>query len=235
MERISTIWDDELTTILDIEKLGHRKRILMSVAGVEGIQSRFGKVLVNLYQKFFIHVFHKAYCFFKPDEGKEMEVDIKSSVLEDLVVTSSDTSQSQERKEAKKRTVEVGTLTLGRSRKKKAAPQPPGMSQLIPTSSSITPLSSTSTALATVTLRREKSTSQKKTAQVENAAPGTAPSPPSSGSKTKQPTLKKKRKNLDYKGSEFLAFKVKVRLISFESSTFEKLIQAEIGCMESLI
>ena len=44
MERICKIWDDELTSILDIEKIGHRKRILLSVAGKTDVANRFGKV-----------------------------------------------------------------------------------------------------------------------------------------------------------------------------------------------
>ena len=44
MEKVSKIWDDELTSILDIEKIGHRKRILLSVAGKQDIANRFGKV-----------------------------------------------------------------------------------------------------------------------------------------------------------------------------------------------
>ena len=44
MEKVSKIWDDELTSILDIEKIGHRKRILISVAGKHDIANRFGKV-----------------------------------------------------------------------------------------------------------------------------------------------------------------------------------------------
>ena len=44
MDKICKIWDDELTSILDIEKIGHRKRILLSVAGKHGIENRFGKV-----------------------------------------------------------------------------------------------------------------------------------------------------------------------------------------------
>ncbi len=84
MERVAAIWDDELTSILDIEKIGHRyflsnitrvfantgvsrgqncqngvskfsvgmdffcrKRILLSLAGRDGISDRFGKVKVN--------------------------------------------------------------------------------------------------------------------------------------------------------------------------------------------
>ena len=44
MDKVCKIWDDELTSILDIEKIGHRKRILFSVAGKHGIENRFGKV-----------------------------------------------------------------------------------------------------------------------------------------------------------------------------------------------
>ena len=48
MEKVCKIWDDELTSILDIEKIGHRKRILLSVAGKLNIASRFGKVFLSL-------------------------------------------------------------------------------------------------------------------------------------------------------------------------------------------
>ena len=44
MDRIVAIWDDELTSILDIEKIGHRKRILLCLAGRDGMKHRFGKV-----------------------------------------------------------------------------------------------------------------------------------------------------------------------------------------------
>ena len=44
MDRVAAIWDDELTSILDIEKIGHRKRILLSLAGRHGMPHRFGKV-----------------------------------------------------------------------------------------------------------------------------------------------------------------------------------------------
>ena len=36
MDKVSGIWDDELTSILDIHLLGHRKRILLSLAGHQG-------------------------------------------------------------------------------------------------------------------------------------------------------------------------------------------------------
>lgn len=44
-ERIQSIWDDELTSILEIEKIGHRRRILLSVAGTSKLSERnFTKV-----------------------------------------------------------------------------------------------------------------------------------------------------------------------------------------------
>ena len=49
MDRAVAIWDDELTSILDIEKIGHRKRILLSLAGREGMPHRFGKVKVSTF------------------------------------------------------------------------------------------------------------------------------------------------------------------------------------------
>ena len=53
MERICKIWDDELTSILDIEKIGHRKRILLSVAGKTDVANRFGKVKkIKTYQNY---------------------------------------------------------------------------------------------------------------------------------------------------------------------------------------
>lgn len=39
MERIKRIWDVELSAVLDIEKIGHRKRILASVSSGEHLTS----------------------------------------------------------------------------------------------------------------------------------------------------------------------------------------------------
>ena len=44
MDRVRGIWDDELSSIVEIEKVGHRRRILLSVAGPIGIKQRIGKV-----------------------------------------------------------------------------------------------------------------------------------------------------------------------------------------------
>ena len=47
MDRVAAIWDDELTSILEVGKVGHRNRILVSVAGKDGVASRVGKVAAN--------------------------------------------------------------------------------------------------------------------------------------------------------------------------------------------
>ena len=44
LDRIKTIWDDELISIVEIDKIGHRRRILLSVAGTQGLKHRMGKV-----------------------------------------------------------------------------------------------------------------------------------------------------------------------------------------------
>jgi hypothetical protein len=44
MSRVKTIWDEELTSILEIEKSGHRHRILLSLAGPKGMKDQMGKV-----------------------------------------------------------------------------------------------------------------------------------------------------------------------------------------------
>jgi hypothetical protein len=56
MEKICKIWDDELTSILDIEKIGHRKRILLSVGGKQNIASRFEKVHWTHFKLLLIHI-----------------------------------------------------------------------------------------------------------------------------------------------------------------------------------
>ena len=44
MDRIIDVWDEELVSILEIDRIGHRKRILLSVAGPAGLKKRCGKV-----------------------------------------------------------------------------------------------------------------------------------------------------------------------------------------------
>lgn len=39
MERVKRIWDVELSAVLDIERIGHRKRILASVSSGEHIMT----------------------------------------------------------------------------------------------------------------------------------------------------------------------------------------------------
>ena len=43
MDRILNIWDEELSSIVEIEKIGHRRRILLSVAGPAALQKRGDK------------------------------------------------------------------------------------------------------------------------------------------------------------------------------------------------
>ena len=43
MDRILNIWDEELSSIVEIEKIGHRRRILLSVAGPTALQKRGDK------------------------------------------------------------------------------------------------------------------------------------------------------------------------------------------------
>merc|ERR1719317_1909812 len=51
MDRIINIWDEELLSILEIDRVGHRKRILLSVAGPKGLRKRSGKVKVETIRK----------------------------------------------------------------------------------------------------------------------------------------------------------------------------------------
>ena len=40
MDRILDIWDEELASIVEIERVGHRRRILLSVAGPAALHKR---------------------------------------------------------------------------------------------------------------------------------------------------------------------------------------------------
>ena len=60
MDRVKNIWDDELVSLLDIEKIGHRKRILLSLAGREGMLNRFGKVQVCILHLLMYFMMHKV-------------------------------------------------------------------------------------------------------------------------------------------------------------------------------
>ena len=46
IDRIQSIWDEELSSIAEIEKIGHRRRMLLSVAGTKGIKERMAKVKI---------------------------------------------------------------------------------------------------------------------------------------------------------------------------------------------
>ena len=102
MDKIMGVWDDELASILDISKIGHRKRILLSVAGKEDMQNRFGKVESQMDLD---------------DDSREHE-----SVKEEVQPQSSSSTSAAMSSKTDSR---ARTSTLNRSRKKKAAPQPP--------------------------------------------------------------------------------------------------------------
>lgn len=75
MDRVKNIWDDELVSLLDIEKIGHRKRILLSLAGREGMLNRFGKVQVcNMYLTF--TVFYDAQSSLKGGKSPHVHNDL---------------------------------------------------------------------------------------------------------------------------------------------------------------
>ncbi len=38
MHQVETIWDEELASIIEVEKVGHRHRMLLSLAGTNGIK-----------------------------------------------------------------------------------------------------------------------------------------------------------------------------------------------------
>jgi hypothetical protein len=44
MTRVKDIWDEELASIIEIEKIGHRQRILLSLAGPTKMKDQMGKV-----------------------------------------------------------------------------------------------------------------------------------------------------------------------------------------------
>lgn len=80
MDRVAEVWDDELTSILDVGPVGHRKRMLLSLVGgdVGKMEGRFGKVE----KKEGIRGRHKRVAVKEPvkeergdDEVEDMEVD----------------------------------------------------------------------------------------------------------------------------------------------------------------
>lgn len=62
IERIKRIWDVELSAVLDIDKVGHRKRILASVGGTEGASSGPRMEEINVETSSLV-----SFCFYKLD------------------------------------------------------------------------------------------------------------------------------------------------------------------------
>ena len=162
MERIIDIWDEELVSILEIDRVGHRKRILLSVAGPKGLKKRCGKI--DTIRRKSVDKCVKNKSKGSPESsGKKKKTDSASPTDDSLVrsvssadggqsggaysATESDVSLSYPTSSASRRytstsstsdtssekpptpsktkrtSVESGTLTLGR--KKKKAPAPP--------------------------------------------------------------------------------------------------------------
>ena len=149
MDRVVDIWDEELVSILEIDRVGHRNRILLSVAGPKGIKKRVGKIdtirrkSVDKSKKEkksasvdFIKKTSKS-SLSPTDDSTAMsatESDVSISVSYPTTTNSdrryTSTSSASEGSDkpptpskTKRTSVESGTLTLGR--KKKRAPPPP--------------------------------------------------------------------------------------------------------------
>jgi len=172
MDRIINIWDEELLSILEIDRVGHRKRILLSVAGPKGLRKRSGKVKVETIRKKSQEkdkikvkesvsappVVEHAKKAQSPSEEilpkcssissyesrsrystteSDVSLSMPNSASNDTqrrYTSTSSTSEGSDKpptpSKIKRTSVESGTLTLGR--KKKRAPQPPTPSQTSP-------------------------------------------------------------------------------------------------------
>ena len=172
MDRIINIWDEELLSILEIDRVGHRKRILLSVAGPKGLKKRSGKVKVETIRKksqekdktkvkesvsapplvehakkaqspseeilpkcssISSYESRSRYSTTESDVSLSMPNSASNDTQRRYTSTSS-TSEGSDKpptpSKIKRTSVESGTLTLGR--KKKRAPQPPTPSQTSP-------------------------------------------------------------------------------------------------------
>jgi len=172
MDRIINIWDEELLSILEIDRIGHRKRILLSVAGPKGLRKRSGNVKVDTMRKKsqekdkvkiketisappiveqtkkghspIEEILPKCSSISSYDSRSRYsatESDISLSMpnsssndTQRRYTSTSSTSEGSDKpptpSKIKRTSVESGTLTLGR--KKKRAPQPPTPSQTSP-------------------------------------------------------------------------------------------------------
>ena len=134
MDRILDIWDEELSSIVEIEKIGHRRRILLSVAGPAALHKRGEKkkmVVAPPAPKC------EAHRRKSPTEelgttqdakrhsasGSELSVAAVERRYTSTSSASEGSSKPPTPSKTRKSVVETGTLTLGRRKKK--APLPP--------------------------------------------------------------------------------------------------------------
>ena len=137
MDRILNIWDEELSSIVEIEKIGHRRRILLSVAGPAALKRRMEKKAVATpAAKCDVHSRRKspteetgtATQDVKRHSASGSELGVAAASNERRYTSTSSASEGSSKPSTPSRTRknaggEAGTLTLGRRKKK--APLPP--------------------------------------------------------------------------------------------------------------
>ena len=128
MERVTNIWDEELLSILEIDRVGHRKRILLSVAGPKGLKARSGKVKVDtIVRKSKATESKKASTSPSSEAGgcshSTTESDVSVAEGQRRYTSTSSASETSSDR-VTSASVDSATLTLGRRKKK--APAPPG-------------------------------------------------------------------------------------------------------------
>ena len=141
MDRILDIWDEELSSIVEIEKIGHRRRILLSVAGPAALHKRGEKkrmekkVVATPAPKCETHRRKSPTEETAPQDVKRhsasgSELGVVASSNERRYTSTSSASEGSSKPPTPSRTRKnmseasgAGTLTLGRRKKK--APLPP--------------------------------------------------------------------------------------------------------------
>ena len=140
MDRILDIWDEELSSIVEIEKIGHRRRILLSVAGPAGLQKRGEKqrmekkAVATPVAKCEVHRRKSpteetgtATQDVKRHSASGSDLSVAAAGNERRYTSTSSASEGSSKPPTPSRTrknaTETGTLTLGRRKKK--APLPP--------------------------------------------------------------------------------------------------------------
>ena len=143
MDRILDIWDEELSSIVEIEKIGHRRRILLSVAGPAALHKRGEKKRIE--KKVVATPAPKCEAHRRKSPTEETgtatqdvkrhsasgsELGVMASSNERRYTSTSSASEGSSKPPTPSRTRKnmseasgAGTLTLGRRKKK--APLPP--------------------------------------------------------------------------------------------------------------